>query len=59
MLIRRQNEPRPIFFISHSVGGLVVKLALGKASRNPLYESILYDCYGAAFFGKALLPPLL
>lgn len=29
-----------------------MKLALGKASRNPLYESILHDCYGAVFFGK-------
>ncbi|SPN98959.1 uncharacterized protein DNG_01998 [Cephalotrichum gorgonifer] len=45
-----QDRSRPIFFISHSVGGLVVKLALAKASRNPLYESILNDCYGAVFF---------
>lgn len=34
----------------------MVKLALGKASRNPLYESILFDCYGAAFFGEPSPP---
>jgi len=27
-------------------------MALAKARRNSLYESILNDCYGAAFFGK-------
>jgi hypothetical protein len=39
---------RPIFFVCHSTGGLVVKMALteAKRSKNP----ILGDCYGITFF---------
>jgi hypothetical protein len=42
---------RPIIFIGHSIGGLVVKMALAKAARDTRYEDILRDCYGVAFFG--------
>lgn len=41
---------RPLFFICHSVGGLVVKLALTQASRSSKYRPILEDCYGVTFF---------
>lgn len=42
---------RPLVFIGHSIGGLVVKMALAKAARDIRYEDILRDCYGVAFFG--------
>lgn len=41
---------RPLFFICHSIGGLVVKLALTQASRHGRYRFILEDCYGVTFF---------
>ncbi|KAG6356068.1 hypothetical protein INS49_015453 [Diaporthe citri] len=41
---------RPLFFICHSIGGLVVKLALTQASRSSKYRPILEDCYGITFF---------
>lgn len=42
---------RPLFFIAHSVGGLVVKRALVIASQKQEYRGILYACYGISFFG--------
>ncbi|PFH59008.1 hypothetical protein XA68_12937 [Ophiocordyceps unilateralis] len=42
---------RPLVFIAHSIGGLVVKMALTKAARDARYESVLRECYGVAFFG--------
>lgn len=42
---------RPLIFIAHSIGGLVVKMALAKAAADIRYEDILRDCYGVAFFG--------
>lgn len=51
--LERDTTPsRPLFFICHSIGGLVVKLALTEASRNPKYQPILEHCYGVTFFGK-------
>lgn len=47
----RENQSRPLFFLGHSIGGLIVKLALVKASRDNRYESILREAYGVAFFG--------
>lgn len=41
---------RPLFFICHSIGGLVVKLALTQASRSSRYRFTLEDCYGVTFF---------
>ncbi|KAG8408609.1 hypothetical protein J3458_019634 [Metarhizium acridum] len=46
-----ENDERPILFIGHSLGGLVVKMALVKASRDARYENIVRQCYGVAFFG--------
>lgn len=42
---------RPLIFIAHSIGGLVVKMALTKAAADARYDDILRDCYGVAFFG--------
>ncbi|KAG9245954.1 hypothetical protein BJ878DRAFT_499088 [Calycina marina] len=48
-LRRIENSSRPLFFIAHSTGGLVLKLALaGLSSRSR--TSILGDCYGITFF---------
>lgn len=50
---RERQQERPLLFIGHSIGGLVVKMALVKASRDSRYESILRECYGVAFFGES------
>lgn len=47
-----EGQEKPLLFISHSIGGLVVKLALARASFDPSYQTILRECYGVAFFGK-------
>ncbi|KAI0968657.1 hypothetical protein F4678DRAFT_474398 [Xylaria arbuscula] len=44
------NKARPIFFICHSIGGLVVKSALVKARKREDLRPIVYDCYGITFF---------
>ncbi|KAK3316339.1 hypothetical protein B0H66DRAFT_604635 [Apodospora peruviana] len=41
---------RPIFFIAHSIGGLIVKLAILRASQVPQYRQIMYNCHGITFF---------
>lgn len=46
---RQQN--RPLFFVAHSVGGLVVKRVLVIASKDEKYRGILYNCHGVSFFG--------
>lgn len=52
-LVGRGGAPnRPIFFICHSIGGLVLKLALTEASRNSQFRPLLDHCYGVTFFGK-------
>ncbi|KAL7795287.1 hypothetical protein V8C37DRAFT_400781 [Trichoderma ceciliae] len=48
---REKQQERPLLFVGHSVGGLVVKMALVRASRDARYEGILRNCYGVAFFG--------
>jgi pimeloyl-ACP methyl ester carboxylesterase len=52
LLRETENQERPLLFIGHSIGGLVVKMALVKAAREAKYENILRECYGVAFFGK-------
>lgn len=48
---REEARGRPVVFVAHSIGGLVVKMALVKASRNSRFEDIWKQCYGVAFFG--------
>ncbi|KAI0201194.1 hypothetical protein F4808DRAFT_425606 [Astrocystis sublimbata] len=44
------TKARPIFFICHSIGGLVVKAALVKAKRQEELRTLVYDCHGITFF---------
>jgi hypothetical protein len=48
---RTDVKDRPIIFIAHSLGGIVVKRALVEAKLNDLYKSIREATYGIAFFG--------
>ncbi|THV53682.1 hypothetical protein BGAL_0044g00070 [Botrytis galanthina] len=43
-----EKQHRPLFFVCHSTGGLVLKIALTDARR--LRDPILHDCYGVTFF---------
>lgn len=45
-----RDRKRPLFFICHSIGGLVVKLALTEAGRHNLYRPIVDFCHGVTFF---------
>ncbi|KAJ4300830.1 hypothetical protein N0V90_002918 [Kalmusia sp. IMI 367209] len=47
---RTQDLHRPIVFIAHSLGGLVVKKALVEARLNQPYDAIREATYGIAFF---------
>lgn len=51
-LRKLENQTRPVVFVGHSIGGIIVKMVLTKASRNSSFEGIYRQCYGAAFFGK-------
>ncbi|KAI8947890.1 hypothetical protein F4801DRAFT_488395 [Xylaria longipes] len=44
------KKARPIFFICHSIGGLVVKSALVKARKHEELRTLVYDCHGITFF---------
>lgn len=46
-----KRRDRPLLFLAHSIGGLVVKMALVKAHADSRYGDILHECYGVAFFG--------
>ncbi|KAK3342450.1 hypothetical protein B0H65DRAFT_509552 [Neurospora tetraspora] len=49
--IRQGVRPsRPLFFIAHSIGGLVVKRALLKAHEDSRYKDIKNNCHGVGFF---------
>ncbi|KAM0142996.1 hypothetical protein ACHAO1_000830 [Botrytis cinerea] len=43
-----EDKNRPLFFVCHSTGGLVLKMALTDAGRPR--DLILNDCYGITFF---------
>ncbi|KAI1115569.1 hypothetical protein F5Y14DRAFT_410352 [Nemania sp. NC0429] len=45
------KKSRPIFFICHSIGGLVVKSALVKAKTVDALRPLMYYCHGITFFG--------
>ncbi|POS72793.1 hypothetical protein DHEL01_v208813 [Diaporthe helianthi] len=45
-----QHVSRPLFFIAHSIGGLVVKKALLMASKSDKYRPVLFNCHGITFF---------
>ncbi|KAI0398943.1 hypothetical protein F4802DRAFT_591488 [Xylaria palmicola] len=44
------KKSRPIFFICHSIGGLVVKAALVKARKHEELRTLIFDCHGITFF---------
>ena len=46
-----QESKRPIIFIAHSLGGIVVKQALVWAHREPQYKGIKDHTLGLVFFG--------
>ncbi|KAI1178643.1 hypothetical protein F4777DRAFT_575884 [Nemania sp. FL0916] len=57
-IIWREGQPRvrrPLFFICHSIGGLIVKKALTKATQRQYnddkYKWIFQNCHGITFFG--------
>ncbi|KAF4446222.1 Protein SERAC1 [Fusarium austroafricanum] len=50
-LRQREKQTRPVVFVGHSIGGIIVKMALTKAHRDPLFEDVYRQCYGVAFFG--------
>ncbi|KAL4790654.1 hypothetical protein BDV19DRAFT_372080 [Aspergillus venezuelensis] len=50
-LERQGYETRPIIFIAHSLGGIVVKEALVQAKLGHTYQSIQAATYGIVFFG--------
>lgn len=53
-LINRRREAqevhRPLLFIAHSLGGLLVKQALVEARIDPLYRCLKASTYGLVFF---------
>jgi hypothetical protein len=48
---RGGNNRRPIVFIAHSLGGIVVKRALVEAQLDRSYNDIRSATHGIAFFG--------
>ncbi|SLM35073.1 P-loop containing nucleoside triphosphate hydrolase [Lasallia pustulata] len=48
---REEAEERPIVFVAHSLGGIVIKRALVEAKLDDSYKSIREATYGIAFFG--------
>ena len=46
-----QESKRPLIFIAHSLGGIIVKQALVWAHREPQYQSIKDTTLGIVFFG--------
>jgi len=51
-LRKREHQTRPLVFVGHSIGGIIAKMVLTKASRDTRYEDIYRQCYGIAFFGE-------
>ncbi|KAK8066165.1 hypothetical protein PG997_012912 [Apiospora hydei] len=53
---RDMSQNRPLFFICHSIGGLVAKLALAKASEREDMRWLIFHTHGMTFFGTSSLP---
>ncbi|KAK8110680.1 uncharacterized protein PG998_007137 [Apiospora kogelbergensis] len=51
---RDLSQNRPLFFICHSIGGLVAKLALAKASERENMRWLIFHTHGMTFFGTKL-----
>ncbi len=50
--LRRDDcQTRPIIFIAHSLGGIIVKKALVDAQANVAYQSLDEATLGIVFFG--------
>ena len=47
---REEAEERPIVFVAHSLGGIIVKRALVEAKLDDSYKSLREATYGIAFF---------
>ncbi|KFY07934.1 hypothetical protein V492_06687 [Pseudogymnoascus sp. VKM F-4246] len=48
---RRNHKNRPLIFVAHSLGGLVVKMALLEAKHDKRYEEILISTSAILFMG--------
>lgn len=48
---RKKDEKRPLIFLAHSLGGILVRQALVNAHSNPNYNVIHTSTSGLAFFG--------
>ncbi|KAL8403380.1 hypothetical protein RB594_008580 [Gaeumannomyces avenae] len=48
---RMDNPDRPLIFVCHSLGGIIVKRAIVHAACDRTYEKIRASIFGIAFFG--------
>lgn len=48
---RIDNPDRPLIFVCHSLGGIIVKRAIVHAASDRTYEKIRASIFGIAFFG--------
>jgi len=49
--VERDEAPdRPLIFVCHSLGGLIVKRAMVQAQQSRTYERLLKSVYGLVFF---------
>ena len=53
---RDPAQPRPLFFICHSIGGLVAKAALVTAREREDLRWLMYNCHGMTFFCRFPTP---
>ncbi|OTA79757.1 hypothetical protein M434DRAFT_40981, partial [Hypoxylon sp. CO27-5] len=49
--VKKTDPERPLMFICHSLGGLLVKRALVHSNNNITYQAIRKSTFGIAFFG--------